>query len=113
MVKTMRYLIIENGVVVNAVVADQPLADNWIAHDLGNIGDRWVDGALMPPQVDEALLAAQTRNHRNYLLAASDWTQVNDAPVDRAAWAVYRQALRDVPQQAGFPNVIEWPVAPA
>jgi hypothetical protein len=40
------------------------------------------------------------------------WTQVADAPVDQAAWTTYRQALRDVPDQAGFPADIKWPVAP-
>jgi hypothetical protein len=39
----------------------------------------------------------QMRDARDGLLAASDWTQVSDAPVDRAAWADYRQALRDFP----------------
>ncbi|AZB56845.1 phage tail protein, partial [Cereibacter sphaeroides] len=46
-------------------------------------------------------------------LAACDWTQVADAPVDRAAWAAYRQTLRDVPEQAGFPAGIAWPEPPA
>jgi hypothetical protein len=56
--------------------------------------------------------AAQVRAKRNTLLAASDWTQVADAPVDQSAWAVYRQALRDITAQAGFPEAINWPVAP-
>jgi hypothetical protein len=54
----------------------------------------------------------QVRAERDALLAASDWTQVADAPVDQAAWATYRQALRDVPAQNGFPESIVWPVAP-
>jgi len=37
------------------------------------------------------------RYHRDRLLAASDWTQLPDAPVDRAAWSTYRQQLRDFP----------------
>lgn len=50
------------------------------------------------------------RHHRAALLAASDWTQTADAPVDKAAWAAYRQALRDFPATwepsavADFPN---------
>jgi hypothetical protein len=52
------------------------------------------------------------RNQRNQSLSESDWTQVADAPVDKAAWATYRQALRDVTQQAGFPWDVQWPVAP-
>ena len=50
--------------------------------------------------------AEEVRTKRDSLLAASDWTQVADAPVDQAAWATYRQALRDMPSQAGFPNTI-------
>mgnify|MGYP003653379520 FL=1 len=52
------------------------------------------------------------REKRNGLLSESDWTQVADAPVDQAAWATYRQSLRDVPSQAKFPNTIDWPEAP-
>ena len=66
------------------------------------------DAALSNP----APTADQVRAERDSLLAASDWTQVADAPVDQAAWATYRQALRDVPDQAGFPEAVVWPVAP-
>ncbi len=52
------------------------------------------------------------RNKRNEKLSASDWTQVLDAPVDRAAWATYRQALRDITLQQGFPWDVQWPVEP-
>jgi len=58
-------------------------------------------------------LAAAAREKRNALLAACDWTQVADAPVDNLAWAVYRQNLRDVPNQPGFPVTIIWPTQPA
>lgn len=44
--------------------------------------------------------------------ALSQLGNVADAPVDQAAWAVYRQALRDVPQQEGFPENIVWPESP-
>ena len=37
------------------------------------------------------------RKVRDSMLKESDWTQVADAPVDRQAWATYRQALRDFP----------------
>lgn len=59
-----------------------------------------------------AELPRQVRDERNRLLAASDWTQIGDAPVDRAAWAAYRQALRDLPAQPGFPAEIDWPIKP-
>lgn len=62
------------------------------------------------PTTDE--LAEQARRKRDQLLAACDWTQVADAPVDQAAWRAYRQALREVPDQSGFPAAINWPVSP-
>lgn len=57
-------------------------------------------------------LATEARLKRTLLLAASDWTQVADAPVDSLAWAIYRQALRDIPSQSGFPYTISWPTPP-
>lgn len=57
----------------------------------------------------DAAESIKIREHRNFLLAESDWTQLPDAPVDRAAWTVYRQALRDIPQQHGFPKAVKWP----
>jgi len=49
---------------------------------------------------------------RNNMLKDSDWTQLVDSPADKTAWAVYRQALRDVTAQAGFPLSVTWPDAP-
>lgn len=57
-------------------------------------------------------LAGAVRNQRNIYLQQSDWTQLADAQVDRAAWAAYRQALRDVPSQDGFPRNVNWPTKP-
>lgn len=56
--------------------------------------------------------AAQVRAERNDKLAECDWTQLADSTADKESWAVYRQALRDVPSQAGFPWTVDWPVAP-
>lgn len=56
--------------------------------------------------------AYDIRAERNQKLAASDWTQVADSPVDKPAWATYRQALRDISDQAGFPWEVVWPQEP-
>ena len=56
--------------------------------------------------------AAEVRQERNAVLAVCDWTQLADAPVDSAAWAVYRQELRDITQQNGFPWNVAWPNKP-
>ncbi len=56
--------------------------------------------------------AEAMRKQRNEKLSECDWTQVDDAPVDKAAWATYRQALRDVTNQAEFPWTVTWPSKP-
>jgi hypothetical protein len=56
--------------------------------------------------------AARVRTDRNQRLADCDWTQLSDAPVDEMAWAVYRQQLRDVTTQVGFPWDVVWPDSP-
>ena len=60
----------------------------------------------------DAEQAKSVRDQRNTKLSESDWTQVADAPVDKEAWATYRQALRDITTQTGFPWEVTWPDAP-
>lgn len=72
--------------------------------------------ADMEQEARDALDLTQSRSvrsTRNTKLAECDWTQIADATVDKAAWATYRQALRDIPTQTGFPWDIQWPEAPA
>lgn len=59
-----------------------------------------------------AQCAIAVRAERDARLAACDWTQMADAPVDSLSWANYRQALRDVTAQTGFPWEVSWPVTP-
>ena len=89
---------------------------------LGNpalVDGLWIQEYTVVPLSEEELqqhsnnTAMRVRQERDTKLTASDWTQVADAPVDKAAWATYRQALRDIPTQAGFPLTIEWPVVVA
>lgn len=54
----------------------------------------------------------RVRRTRDEFLSSSDWTQVADAPVDKAAWATYRQLLRDITTQTGFPWSVSFPVKP-
>jgi hypothetical protein len=55
----------------------------------------------------------EVRRQRNGLLSACDWTQLSDSPADHGTWAVYRQELREVPDQGGFPWDVIWPEPPA
>jgi hypothetical protein len=56
--------------------------------------------------------AISIRNTRNQLLKDSDWTQIPDATVNKEVWLIYRQALRDITLQEGFPFNITWPTQP-
>jgi hypothetical protein len=60
----------------------------------------------------DAEQAAAVRADRTKRLADSDWTQLADSTADKETWATYRQALRDITSQAGFPWTITWPDAP-
>lgn len=62
--------------------------------------------------VADEVTATRVRFMRSERLKASDWTQAPDAPVDKQAWALYRQALRDVTTQPGFPHDVVWPNQP-
>jgi hypothetical protein len=56
--------------------------------------------------------AQRVRTQRTLTLQSTDWTQLADSPVDKEAWASYRQALRDIPNQDGFPWEVTWPFQP-
>ena len=63
-------------------------------------------------QAESLSKAEEVRTERNQKLTDSDWTQLADAPVDKTAWATYRQALRGIPIQSGFPFSVVWPDVP-
>jgi hypothetical protein len=115
------FAIIENGKVVNVALSETALADNWIQSDEAQIGWDYDGTSFTPPPPPPAPtpeeLAAEVRAQRNRLLAASDWTQLADAraalgEAKAAEWDTYRQALRDVPDQEGFPENVVWPTKP-
>jgi len=107
---------IDNGLVVQVSRAadGQALPDGWVASET-RVGIGWsYDGEAFapPPPNDPPDMEPIVRERRDLLLARSDWTQLPDAPVDAVAWATYRQGLRDITAQGGFPHDIVWPEAP-
>lgn len=74
----------------------------------------WTVDSLSDNEIEELknALSEIARGDRNNLLSASDWTQVDDAPVSKSVWAAYRQALRDITNQDDFPYNIVWPTKP-
>ena len=80
-----------------------------------NVDEKWKQKwklvELSDKEKQAALAAAGSaiRSDRNRRLAECDWTQLPDAPVDTVTWASYRQELRDITSQEGFPHIIVWP----
>jgi hypothetical protein len=106
------------------VVEQSPPEYNPANQNLNQLNPTLVDGQwLQTWQVTAAsaeeiaerlqLKEAEVRQQRNELLSACDWTQLPDSPADHEAWATYRQELRDVTAQAGFPWEVVWPEPPA
>ena len=89
----------QNGVVVNI-----PTKPDYECH-FDFITKQWV--------LDYDNQAAVIKNRRNRLLLSSDWTQLADVPItNKDAWSQYRQALRDIPEQSGYPTSVVWPTSP-
>lgn len=79
----------------------------------------WESGQIHiePYEEDEELylkeLTDDIREERNYLLKSSDWTQLDDVPEKiKSEWGKYRQKLRDITSQTGFPENVLWPEEP-
>jgi hypothetical protein len=85
----------------------EPYIENGVVYDV--IVEAKIQDEL---DAEKTQKANEVRYKRNMLLTQSDWTQLADAPVDNLAWAVYRQSLRDITLQAGFPFTVDFPVAP-
>ena len=81
-----------------AVLIDGVWTQTYIVSDLG------ADASAEKVHAQWSVVRAE----RNKLLADCDWTQLPDAPVDAAAWATYRQSLRDITSQANPFNIV-WP----
>lgn len=93
---------------------DFDLGDAPTEHSRFNFASRsWVDPRSQQEVIDAKKSEALAR--RVKLLVASDWTQIPNGPLtteQQQAWATYRQALRDITQQEGYPLNIVWPTAP-
>jgi hypothetical protein len=79
-------------------------------------GQQWVVEPIPPPTPEQAeVLAERARQRRELLLMTTDFTQLPDVPISgalRTEFSAYRQALRDLPQQPGWPETVVWPVKP-
>lgn len=100
----------------------EQISGNWYTkYILGPVfADSTIDGVTTTAAEQEAAYkatkdaeqSASVRTSRNDKLAACDWTQIADSTADKPTWATYRQSLRDVTAQDGFPWNVTWPEAP-
>lgn len=134
----MKYSIyINNGKIVRLLdcsnIEQQLSDDEAYLEDWFNDSEYYVEdgeAVLMPPKPDqysvfnyttkqwvedERMAILNVFQKRQKLLSSTDWTQLPNGPLTaekQAAWATYRQALRDVTDQAGYPLNVEWPTQP-
>lgn len=101
------------------VVIEEPTAEKPIVkyREVNGQIEQYAEAAPVPavPEPTSEQQEMQIRAQRNLLLTQCDWTQLPDAPLtteQKQEWAEYRQALRDVPEQAGFPENVAWPLVP-
>jgi len=105
------------------------LEDDMIVANLSD-GEGWIEGHFdsetkmifegfvvdIPPEEIESYEIESAwknlRETRNSILFGTDWTQAPDAPVDKESWAIYRQALRDLPANTTDPRDPPWPEKP-
>lgn len=117
----MKALILNNQVIdVNENETPAAPACKWIdCDDEVKIGWNYDGSNFTDPAVELEVeptteqLEIEVRSRRNRLLESSDWTQSRDVTLSNDAdWKTYRQSLRDIPSQSGFPKEITWPTAP-
>jgi hypothetical protein len=102
--------------------AEQDANDNWVQKwvERDMFSDTEEDGVTTTKAEHEtayqagldAAAASAVRSERDAKLAATDWMALSDVTMSDD-WKTYRQALRDVPAQSGFPNSITWPTEPS
>ena len=118
----MRAHILENGIVVNTIEVDSmDVMPNLVDATEGSIGWSYSDGVFLPPATLDEEKAKEIRLERGRLLSQSDWATTRAVDQNAAdglgiqvpqVWLDYRQALRDITAQEGFPNTITWPAKP-
>jgi hypothetical protein len=96
-------------------VADRPsynnLTEDTVLNTPTEVNGAWIQSYSVVQKSQEDA-ERNIREQRNFLLSESDWTQVEDAPVDKTVWATYRQTLRDITSQVGFPFHTIFPTKP-
>lgn len=118
----MKYTIYNTttGEILRVVICNDPEeqlfdGESYIEGGYSDIEYQIVNGEAVtkPTEAFDAEAAAVAiRIKRNKLLLASDYTQLPDSKVNKDVWASYREELRNLTEQSGFPQNVIWPVVP-
>lgn len=110
----------EGYVVVNPSEPPNPAWDENLTEGApqltkGQWHQTWAVTKASPEEIKSRLdlMARQAKRERDMRLQGCDWTQLPDARTNKELWAKYRQLLRDLTLQDGFPHAIQWPVEPS
>jgi hypothetical protein len=96
------YSIVTDGVVSNVYVSDTQLDPSWVLCN---------EGVSVGWEYDGTNFRSPHRKYRNDLLKETDFHALSDVTMS-SEMTTYRQALRDLPAQEGFPDTITWPIKP-
>ena len=110
----VNYTIQSNEIQPDCVLINFDMGAPTSAFDKYNYNERkWIDTRTENQKYNDASIPVLEK--RNVLLYASDWTQIPNNPLtaeQQQAWAVYRQELRDITSQSGYPFNVIWPTPP-
>lgn len=113
---TGRVAVISGNVVI-AILENSPAIPNGVFSETAQAGDMYIDNTFVPTPLDTEELAQSIRNQRDALLQQHidvinpvQWAAMPEQ--HQAVLSAYRQALLDVPQQAGFPTEVTFPQLP-
>lgn len=114
----MKWAVVENDVITNIYQGPQPPEGSYpIPEELNPFKISWDGEKIVAYEhtLSDEDVAGINRDIRDRKLVECDWTQLPDATADKAAWAAYRQALRDLPSHQNWPNLTDqdWPVRPS
>lgn len=112
------WAVIEEEVITNIYEGSHPppnsvaIPSNLNPFEIAWDGEKLVEAPIV---YTEEQVAATNRFVRDDKLKVCDWTQLPDVPLaTKEAWAIYRQALRDLPSHVNWPNLTDedWPIQP-
>ena len=95
----------ERQYIIDGVLVDKPDRPSQF-HEFNYETKHW--------ELNSIAVIDSIKQKREALLTASDWTQLPDVPpASKALWVTYRQALRDITDQVGYPITVVWPDKPS